>query len=113
MSTNSNFEAWEEWDDGEIEDELLDELAFEELDEEVHDESDEEFDDEPFFDDDDPLASGPLHQRTQWLQIRGDLDQAVGADDLLDFHFFIAGTRGVCKGERNFFNRMKLYFYKD
>ncbi len=112
MNAESNFEPWDEWDDEEHEDELIDELAFEELDEEIDEEIDEELDDDELFEDDDPLASGPLRERTQWLQIRGSLDDMVGADDILDFHFFIEGTRGICKGERNFFNRMRLYFYK-
>lgn len=101
MSSEHEYESWEDWNDEELEDELLEDLS----------------EDDDFFEDEDdaidPLADGPLAGRMRWFQARGGIPGTIDSDDILDFHFFIDGTRGVCKGERNFFNRMKLYFYHD
>lgn len=97
MFADYEYERWEEWDD-----ELLDE-ELEEL----------EDADQLFEDEEDPLAFGPLAERTAWLQTKQGLDEIIESDEVLDFHFFMEGTRGICRGERNFFNRMKLYFYEN
>ena len=95
MSADFEFEKWDDWDDDELDEEFaedeLDFLADEDLSED--------------------LLAGPIGERLRWYQAKTPLSDAINSDDVLDFHFFINGTRGVCKGERNFFNRMKLYFY--
>ncbi len=97
MSADFDYEKWEDWDDEDLDEEFEDEVI----------EFEEDDDDEVFTD----CLSGPLGERMRWYQARTPLDDVVNSDDVLDFHFFIEGTRGICKGERNFFNRMKLYFY--
>jgi hypothetical protein len=115
MFAEHEYERWDEWEEEQLDDELIDEILFDELDlEEVTDEFGEDLDDEyeeELLSDENPLVSGRLRQRTEWLQTRVDIEAEISSDELLDFHFFIEGTRGVCKGERNFFKRMKLYFY--
>lgn len=47
--------------------------------------------------------------RDKWFEgLSGELE-VVSGDDLIDFHEFIRNTRGICKWEKNFFKRIKLY----
>ncbi len=118
MFAEHEYEHWDEWNEEQLDDEVIDEILFEELDfeeatEEFGDDFDDDYEDEgePFFADENPLLSNRLRERTEWLQTRIAPEREICSDDLLDFHFFLKDTRGVCKGERNFFKRMKLYFY--
>lgn len=118
MQDKFEFEDWENWEEEDL-------MEFELSDE---DDTEYEEDDEMFeFDDDDSgedlsllpddilneetfeLLQHALNTRDAWFLDKKGRHGTVSSDDMITFHEFIEDTKGICKWEKDFFNRIKLY----
>jgi hypothetical protein len=137
MKNSSFFDENNSWDkeeeedlfsssdcDDESEDEDVDEnyseYEEENLDEEIEDEErEDEYEESSELDDIDEAVLEHIEEvfekrNSFFKKNHVDIESLITYDNLLDFHVFISSARGICKGEKNFFNRMKLrYFNKN
>ncbi len=118
MRDKFEFDEWENWEEEDLmEFELSDEADMEDEDE------DEMFEfDEPGSEEDLSLLPADilneetfeilqhaLNTRDAWFLNKKGNKEAVSSNDMITFHEFMKNTKGICKWEKDFFHRIKLY----